>query len=250
MNRFLVGLLVLSFTIGLLGGITFLPGIVHAEDQTEDEAKRKARELTDRLGELEGREAERARKEATAREENERSRLEQQGQYQQALEHTKKQWTSQFDEYRSKVSSALVPSAIKAALAKVQNVSPEVADDLPKLISEKVRLNHDTMTIEVLGDDGKPALDADLKPVTVDAYVQEFIKGRPYMLLDRQAPGTGMKPGRLTGDSTPDFGRAMRDPSYAETWRKADPEGYFKAEKEYWTPSRMMEKARKVSGMG
>ena len=37
MNRFLVGLLVLSFTIGLFGGITFLPGIVHAEDQTEDE---------------------------------------------------------------------------------------------------------------------------------------------------------------------------------------------------------------------
>jgi hypothetical protein len=215
-----------------------------------EEARKKNRDMASRLAELEAEKEERSRKEAQSASERERQKLEAEGQYQQALESFKKNSTAQIDEYRSKVTNKLIPNAIKAAVAQVGNVSPEVARDIPRLLSDRVRLNHDSLDLEVVGEDGKPMMDADLKPVSVEAFVKEFVAARPYMLLDRQAPGTGLKPGPLKGDAGSwDMDRALADHSYASQWQKSDPDGYALANASYWTPEKMLAKARKSAGL-
>ena len=147
-------------------------------------------------------------------------------------------------EYRQKVNSRLIPASIKAALTQIEDLAPEAAQDIPNLLNGKIGLS-DSLEPVVLGDDGKPMMDKEtLKPVSVDAYVKQFVEARPYLRLSTQSTSTGLKSGHKSSGGW-DIQRAIVDSAYASEWIAADKAGYEAASKSYFSTANMKEMARK-----
>ena len=164
--------------------------------------------------------------------------LESQKKYEEALGVQKQKYESQFSDLHNRVRSRLVPTAIKAALASIEDLAPEAASDVPSLLANKVALNEDMEPI-VLGDDGKPLLDKEtMKPISVEAFVKEFVEARPYLRLSSQSKTTGLKHGSKSGGGW-DIERAISDSNYAAEWMEADREGYDEATRNYFTLDKM-----------
>lgn len=195
--------------------------------------------LKSRLQELEQAEAARNQK-------SEQDKLEAQGKYQEAVELTKKKYSEQFGQFQSRVVSKLVPAAIAAAAAELENVAPEAIKDIPSLVGQKIRLNLETLEPEVIGDDGKVVVDPEtLKPVTIKDFVSKYISERPYLLLDRTVGNSGLKPGQKGAPGGGwDMAKALADPKYAKAWKDADLEGYNKAAKAHFNNMKDLARAK------
>lgn len=156
--------------------------------------------------------------------------LEKSGEYKKALAKVLEEKDSEVRDLREKITKRIIPSAISEAAMSIQNLDPTAIPDLHLLMGNRIRVNEDTMEPYVADDDGKPMKDAMLEPVSVKAYVEQFVKARPRMLIDRQVKTTGLKPGPMNGgEAKRSLESAMKDPKAMADWQRDDPKGYEQA---------------------
>jgi hypothetical protein len=220
---------------------------LRARDE-RDRAKERLRALETEASELRTRDAERARAEARAKDAAERTQLEREGKYREALEAATKKHAEDLTRLRGAAQRRLLPAAILAAARQIPQLAPDALGDLPELLRPRVRLNDETLEVEPLDADGRPLTDEHGRAVGLDAFVGSFVQARPYLLLDRMQPGTGLAPGQGRGGAAEvSVEAALRDPQVAAAWRARDPEGYRRACAEYLAPERVKERAQRGS---
>jgi len=213
--------------------------------EERDRAKERLRALEAEAADLRARDAERARVGACAKDEAERAQLEREGKYREALEAATRKHAGELTALRGAAHRRLLPAAILAAAQAIPNIAPDALSDLPQLLRHRVRLNDETLDVEPLGEDGKPLTDEHARPVPLDQFVSTFVQARPYLLLDRMQPGTGVTPGQGRGGGAElSIEAALRDGQVAAAWRARDPEGYQRACAEYLSPQRVKERAK------
>lgn len=83
---------------------------------------------------------------------------------------------------------AALPSLLKLPDAKAQ---ASLIDDVAAQLRHSCRFDLESDTLQVIGQDGRPALGSDGKPVQVDAYIAQFLEARPYLRQPTQSPGSG-----------------------------------------------------------
>lgn len=87
---------------------------------------------------------------------------------------------------RSQVAS--LPGLLKLPDAGAQKA---LVDDVVAQLRGGCRFDMDSDTLQVIGQDGRPALAADGKPLQVDAWIGSFLEARPYLRQPTTAPGSG-----------------------------------------------------------
>jgi hypothetical protein len=211
-------------------------------------------ELRKRLQAYEQREREEADRKEREKQAAKEKRLVEEGKVTELLAEKEKTWSEKHRGYQSKVESKLVKAAITAAASSIPNIAPGAADDVQKLLQQHVRLNHETLEYEVVDmnsqGEWERVKDADFKDVSLDDFVKRFVASRPWYLVDRQVPSTGLTPGSRQG--TPQrytLEQAMSDPSVASKWQKDDPEGYKQATDQMFNPDAMKQMALKKVGL-
>lgn len=214
--------------------------------QDRDSLKEKVRTFDTELQGFRQKEAERSKAESQTKEQLERSKLEAEGNYKQALQNAEQKWQSKVEETRKAAADRLVPLAIKTAALSVKGLTPEAANDLPKLLNDVVGLDPEKLEVFVKGPDGKPLLDEKLEKVTLESYLQQFASGRPYLLAD----GLPTRHGQSAGSkgTTMSYEAALGDRKLMAQWEQSDPAGLKAAEQAYYAPSAV--KARTLAGMG
>lgn len=208
------------------------------KEQILQATQAKNKQFEDELNKYRQAEQEAKTKELQTKEEQERNKLTEQGKYQEALKNVETSLTSKYQSeitnLYSAVNNEFVPAVIKAAAGRIPNIVKEALEDLPRALSGKVRLDPKTMKPFVVGDDGKPMIDEKLVPVSVDAFVESFVKARPYLLADGMPKGTGLVAGSGAGGGKAfTVQAALGNPKMAAEWKKADPTGYTNAFQEY-----------------
>jgi len=212
--------------------------------EQRDRWKTEFQSVSEKQQALEQRLAEFEKTKKESEEKTQLSELEGKRKYQEALELQKGNWTKEMQDYRQKVNSRLIPTSIRAALSSIEDLATDAAQDIPNLLQGKIGLSEDLEPV-VLGDDGKPLIDKEtLKPVSVDAYVKEFVNKRPYLRISTQSTSTNLKNGNKGGGGW-DIQRATVDTAYAAEWIAADKAGYEAATKAYFSGANMKEMARK-----
>jgi hypothetical protein len=218
--------------------------------KTRDAAKERARQLEEENNKFKQTEQDAKKKETERQQQTEQEKLTSQGKYQEALNNVESKYKTEIESLYSAVNSAFVPSTIKAAAATVKNITTEALNDLPDLLSKKIKLDPKTLKPFVVGDDGKQLCDEKLQPISVESFVSTYVSSRPYMLADGMAKGVGVRPGAgTTGSATFTVESALRDSKLNAEWKKADPEGHKRAFETYHSPeaikARAMEKFAK-----
>lgn len=203
--------------------------------RTRDEAKSRNRELTERLTSAEQKLQEIEAKSQQIQEERKRAQLEQEGKYSEALQLTEQKHVQNYQKLSGLASSKLVPMSIRSAAAGIETLTPEAISDLPQLLRDRIKLDPNTLDPTVLGDDGKPMTDESLKPVTVEAYVREFVKTRPY-LHKASVPAKHGIMAQAGGDVEYSIERCKDSPAKMARWATEDPTGYAAAVREYYSP--------------
>lgn len=226
-----------------------------AAREERDRAKEQIRTLSDsqtalqkQLDDLAKREKARSDEESKRQEEANRSKLESEGKYREALEGEQKKWSDKVSALQSAATKRLLEAGITSAAAAIENLTPDARADLPYLLRDAVRVNPDTFELEVIAD-GKPlqeVKDGKLQPVSVTAYLQQFVAKKPYLLLDGMAKGSGSKPGGQEGKGSFTPAQAIADEKIREEWKKNDPEGYKKAFDEYNSPANVVKRAQEM----
>lgn len=110
--------------------------------------------------------------------------------------------TKASDEKVSRLSSKYLGRALEAAIAQMPTIVQGAAQDIARQLASGCRFNLDTDAIDIIGADGKPRVDKDGKPLSVDALIAEFIETRPYLRAPsgNQGSGAGGK-GGATGSA-------------------------------------------------
>lgn len=187
-----------------------------------DELKGKVRDMSSKLDELFSEKQARDAKAKADAEKAEMAQMEEQGKYREALQKTNQTWEERHRGYQQKVTSTLLPNAIKAAASAIPNIDPDAIEDLPALLRDRVQLDPDTLQPMVLGPDGKQLKDDSLNPISLDDFVSEFVRSRPRMLLDSTARGSGAKPGRGAGQRAVTMADLLNDPALAKDISEED----------------------------
>lgn len=202
---------------------------------SRDALKAKAKEYEVELQKFRADAEARARQESIKNDELQRKQLEEQGKYQEALRTTETKWKTQLEQTRSQAAAKLVPLAIQTAASTIANLTPEAVRDLPALLRDSIAIDENTLELYVRGQDGKPLMDDKLNAVQVNDFVRGFVAERPYLLTD----SLPARHGQTSGKAKPnfDFAKTIDNPELAKQWQAADPEGFLKAEKEYWSPT-------------
>lgn len=227
-----------------------------AAREERDRAKEQARVLSEQqatmqkqLDDLSKKEKARADEEAKRTEEANRSKLESEGKYREALESEQKKWNEKVTSLQATATRRLLDAGITAAASTIEKLTPEARADLPYLLRDSVRVNPETFELEVLGQDGKPlseVKDGKLQPVPVASFLQQFVAKRPYLLLDGMQKGAGSKPGGQDGSVHYTAAQAINDEKIREDWKAKDPEGFKKAFDEYNSPANMAKRAQEM----
>jgi hypothetical protein len=206
--------------------------------------KKSRRDLEARIQAYEAKDAERAARNERTRLESEQERLQSEGKFKEALGLTEQKYQKQIDSLTSRISDKFVPAAIAAAASKVRNLTPEAMRDLPLLLRDSLGFDQEKLEVYVRGADGKPMIDERLAQVGVDQFVQKFVAERPYLTVDSMPRTHGGGVG--TGTKEPTFAEVLDDPKAASEWSQRDPEGYARAQKEYFSGDgvRRLAKAR------
>lgn len=227
-------------------GVEFWKADALAAREERDRAKDQARVLSEQqatmqkqLDELAKKEKDRADEAAKRTEEANRSKLESEGKYREALEAEQRKWSEKVTALQGSATKRLLDNGIAAAAASIEKLTPDARADLPYLLRDSVRVNPETFELEVIGQDGKPlqeVRDGKLQPVPVAAYLQQFVAKKPYLLIDGMAKGSGSSPGGGDGPVTYTVEQALKNEETREKWKAADPEGYKKAFDEHNSP--------------
>ena len=207
-----------------------------------DVIKTKLKEMDAELAKFRAAEDARKAEQAKLDEQNQRKTLEEQGKYREALEQTDKKWQAQLQTYKSNVTSKLLPLAIQTAAAKIPNLTVEALRDLPKLLSDSIAVDEQTLEVYVKGEDGEPMVDEKLNQVNIDKFLTRFVSERPYLLVDGMPVRHGQAAGK--GNSAMSYDQVVNDPKAQKEWEAIDPEGFRKAEQEYWSPLAATKRAK------
>ena len=97
-----------------------------------------------------------------------------------------------------KVSDKYRGKALEAALAGNELIVAGAAKDIAAALSTSCRYDLDSDALLVLGTDGKPRVDAEGKPLGVDALIAEFVAARPYLRKASGTSGSGAEGGGKT----------------------------------------------------
>ena len=213
-----------------------------------DSLREKARAYESEVQTFRQKESERLKAESIGKDQAEQNRLEQEGNYKQALKNTEEKWQNKYNQSQNLVNSRLIPMAIQAAAAQIKGLSPQAIADLPKLVGEEVALNPETLDVYIRDPKtGKPMVDDKLNPVTVESYIERFASERPYLLVDNLPHRHGQSQGG--GKSPVTFEMALQDRKIMDAWEKADPEGLKLAQAEWYNPKNVLERTKKQLGM-
>jgi len=200
---------------------------------TRDSAKSKLREYEAKVQEYESQQVKRRAEEEEHKKKQELDQSVQRGEYEKALALTKSKYEDQISKMRSNFTSKYLPTMIQTLATKIDKLSPQAINDLPSLVSTRIQLDDEFRPV-VVGDDGKPLVDKELKPVSPESYLQSFVAERPYLLVDALPPGGGKT------------GQSLRKPSVeldkgqlAELAEK-DPSAYRAHLKERYSPQAIM----------
>jgi hypothetical protein len=222
------------------GGVTWEEAFREAT-ATRDRIKAEHRIAQGELEKYRAKDAELQKQNASAQEKAKLEQLEQQGKYQEALKLTEEKGRQEAEKIRARVAERLIPMAIKSAASKIPNLAKESIDDLPQLLRDRVALDPETLEMFVKGDDGKPMVDEKLTPVPVEKFVENWIQGKPYLLIDGMPKRHGQAAGQGKAYS---FEKAMNDKAMEASWKAEDPDGYAEAEKNYWSPGEVKARLR------
>lgn len=90
---------------------------------------------------------------------------------------------------------------LEAAVAKHPAVIAEAAGDIAAQLRQSCRFDVDRDMVEVIDAAGKPRVDAEGKPLGVDALIAEYLNARPWFRKPSNTPGSGAagKGGSATG---------------------------------------------------
>jgi hypothetical protein len=193
-------------------------------------------------------EAERKAKETQTQEEQERAKLTEQGKYMEAVKLVETKHQSEVQNLYSTINTTFVPAAIKSAGAKVKNITPEALEDLPSLLTNRIKLHPKTFQPFVVDEKGEQLKDEKLNPISVESFVESFVKSRTYMLVDGMPKGTGAT--ATSGGKALTIEAAMADPKLGAEWKKSDPQGYQAAFSAYvkGAKNRAREQAKAQAG--
>jgi hypothetical protein len=211
-----------------------------------DAAKQRARAIEAEAAELRAFKEKQEAEAAKAEEDKRRQQLEQEGEYQKALKEAKDKQAAELEAIRKRAERALVPTAIQAAAAKLENLAPGAASDLPSLIGHQIGIDPETFLPYVKDAEGKPMKDPEtLKLMEVDAFIGKFVSERDYLKVDRQVVGQGVKPGAQDVPTEAfTVQAALADPKVMRKWEETDPDGCEKAFNEYYSAGSLAKRAQ------
>jgi len=211
--------------------------------QSRDAAKSKMREYEAEIARYRQAETERAAREAQAKEEQERSKITETSKAQDYIKQQELKWQSEKDSIYKTIHEKYVPTAIKAAASKIKGLTPEAVEDLPSLVSSRIKIDPKTFETYVADEKGEPLKDEKLNPVSVESFIEQFTKPRTYMFVDAMPKGTGAT--STTSGKAFTMEAALNDRKLDMEWKKLDPAGYQAALAAYRkeAPARAREKA-------
>jgi len=175
-----------------------------------------------------------------SKESEEQSKLKSQGKYEEAVRKIQEKSENDFRNLQSAATTRLVPLAIRSAAANVQNLTLEAAQDLPVLLRDYIGLDPATLEVFVKDNEGKQLTGPDLKPVSVEQFVSEFVKTRPYLVkgtIPAQHGITGTNQ-QLTIDDI------MANPDLQGEMARKDPAGFAKMTADYYNPANVLRRAK------
>lgn len=174
------------------------------------------------------------------KETEEQSKLRSQGKYEEAVRLIKEKSETDFRNLQSAATHRLVPLAIRSAAANIQNLTPEASQDLPVLLRDHIGLDPNTLEVFVKDNEGKPMTGTDLKPVSVEQFVSEFVKTRPYLVR-----GTIPAQHGITGQNQSlTIDEIMASPELQGEVAKKDPIGFAKMTADYYNPANVLRRAK------
>jgi len=180
-------------------------------------------------------EQERQAKDAERQQEAEKSKLEGEGKYQEALKLQQEASTKSLSEVKSRARKKIIPNLIKGILINC-SIIPTAVDDVSNYLESRISLD-DNYDPFVIGDDGKPMLDdKTMTPIPADKFITGYIEGRSWLKGDKMVIGTGTQPGNkgsIVSNPTWTPENAFKSRALAEEWKKADPVGYETAMETY-----------------
>jgi hypothetical protein len=147
----------------------------------------------------------------TFRQEQERKKLEEKGEYQKALDAQKKALTEPYEAELAKhketiakrderLRREIVTNGLLSAAATGNAISP---DEVVALLGPQVKLN-DEFEPQVLDAQGNPRFASDGKPMTPAQLVEEFLRTRPYFVKASGGKSAGAGGGStVKGEGTP-----------------------------------------------
>ena len=212
-----------------------------------DNYKKEFLSLKERMGEFDQikQEVEGYRQEKTKlQQEDEKKKLESAGEYQKIIEQNNQKHQQELQTVNSRFVNKLIPSAIRDAALKVPAILPNAIDDLIPIIKDNLGIDNE-FNVFVKNEEGKPKLGDDGKPLSVDTFMTEYVKTRPWFLADKQPTNKGLKPGQISdGKTTKGLGE-MNDQERAD-YKKANPAGYDEAMKIEMDPANQVRLAREA----
>ncbi|MBA3589674.1 hypothetical protein [Methylibium sp.] len=105
-------------------------------------------------------------------------------------EHTKRidSFAGKYRDTHLRAQVAGLPALLKLPDAKAQTA---LVDDVVAQLRGSCRFDLDSDTLQVIGQDGRPALASDGKPMQADAFIAQFLEARPYLRQPTKTPGSG-----------------------------------------------------------
>lgn len=223
-------------------GVEYWKGEAKKAIASRDEMKRKAHEMDMELSGYRTKEQLRQQQDQERQQKAKQDELAQNGKYTEALTMAERRHAEELNGFKSRANQRLVPMAIKSAASKIKSITPEVIDDLPYLLRDRIVIDAETFEPMVVGADGKPLVNEKLQAVGIEEFVTKFVQSRPYMLTDGMPATHGMK--STTKPTQFTIEQAMADAKIYEEWEKADPDGLRKAEAEYLNPASVARRER------
>lgn len=202
---------------------------------SRDAYKRELDDARTKLDKLTAEADERRKTEAAAAAKKEEEELLKRGEYEKSVAKLKADHEAALrmerEKYLGAFASRTLPTEIIAAATAVKGILPEALRDLPAMLASRIRVDPATLGSTVLTEDGRPALDADMKPMTVAKLVEDYVKARPYLLAATAPATAGQSSGGngQTAWSGKKFREILDNPAMRAEYQKADPDGYAKA---------------------
>lgn len=200
---------------------------------TRDAVKKDSAKLRDKYDALNAKVAALEKADAEAKAKAEQDEKLKAGKYEELLADNKKTYEQKLAEQRTKFNTLynerVVTAQLKQAAASIKGIVPKAVDEVALLLAGRIKVDPETFAITVVDEHGNPALDKEMKPMTIAALAEAYVADRPHYLLSPASPSPGSHPGAGGPGGFGDIKRAMNDPEYMAGWKKADEKGFSAA---------------------